>query len=150
VFDTLDVCTRLGRYVLQELFGWRGTRGAVLATLITLVPPALVLWAAEPGSWRRFWTLFGASNQMLAALSLLAVTVWLWTNGRRVWVTLPPTLVLLAVTGWALTTIAASELGADVASPTSVLNGVCAVALLALAAFVIRAALRAVRRRGNA
>ena len=39
--------------------------------------PLVFLLAAEQGSYRLFWTLFGTSNQLLAALSLLAITVWL-------------------------------------------------------------------------
>ena len=39
VYDTLDVCTRLGRYIIEELTGFKGLRGAVLGTgLTTLVP----------------------------------------------------------------------------------------------------------------
>src|ERR1044072_2706265 len=29
VFDTLDVCTRLGRYIVQEVFGWEGRPGGL-------------------------------------------------------------------------------------------------------------------------
>jgi carbon starvation protein len=32
IYDTLDVATRLGRYMLQELTGWQGRRGGILAT----------------------------------------------------------------------------------------------------------------------
>ena len=70
MFDTLDVCTRLGRYLLQELFGWRGRLGAAAATVLTMAPPALVLANSQPGMYREYWTLFGASNQLLAALTL--------------------------------------------------------------------------------
>ncbi|MDM7916206.1 MAG: carbon starvation CstA family protein, partial [Candidatus Eisenbacteria bacterium] len=77
VFDTLDVCMRLGRYILQELTGWRGRWGALAGTLITAALPLYFLLATSAGSWAKFWTLFGASNQLLAALTLLAVTYWL-------------------------------------------------------------------------
>ena len=43
VFDTLDVCTRLGRYIVQELFGWRTMKGAVAGTLITISLPSTSL-----------------------------------------------------------------------------------------------------------
>jgi carbon starvation protein len=68
VFDTLDVGTRLGRYLLQELAGIRGRVGAILGTALTVAPPAFILWTAPAGSYMKFWTLFGASNQLLAAL----------------------------------------------------------------------------------
>ena len=82
VFDTLDVSARLGRYLLQELFGWRGRAGAIAATLITVAAPMVLLLLAEERMWMKFWTLFGASNQLLAALTLLAITIWLWRTGR--------------------------------------------------------------------
>ena len=77
VFDTLDVSTRLGRYLLQELFGWRGKLGAAVATAATIAPALYFVVAGGKGAWTRFWTLFGASNQLLAALTLISITVWL-------------------------------------------------------------------------
>ncbi|MGH9459298.1 MAG: carbon starvation CstA family protein, partial [Thermoanaerobaculia bacterium] len=52
VFDTLDVSTRLGRYILQELFDWRGRGAAVGATLATIVPPALLAMVSGEGAYR--------------------------------------------------------------------------------------------------
>ncbi len=52
-----------------------------------------------------FWDLFGASNQLLAALTLLGVTVWLWRTRRSplVWlVTGVPTVVMYTMSTWAL------------------------------------------------
>ena len=78
VFDTLDVSTRLGRYILQELFGWRSRASGALATLATVgVPLALPAERrppapGKPPTYMAFWTLFGTSNQLLAALTLLA------------------------------------------------------------------------------
>jgi carbon starvation protein len=74
VFDTLDVSTRLGRYLLQELLGWKGKIGAVAATLATMALPAYFIAFSVEGSWTKYWTLFGASNQLLAALTLLSIT----------------------------------------------------------------------------
>jgi carbon starvation protein len=102
VFDTLDVSVRLGRYILQELFGARGRVAAVLATALTVGAPAALLAASGSGAYLRFWQLFGTSNQLLAALTLLAVTVWLKRSGRKAWFTLWPTLFVGCVTVWAL------------------------------------------------
>jgi carbon starvation protein len=49
-----------------------------------------------------FWTLFGTSNQLLAALTLLTITVWLYVSKRRARYTLVPRLFVLAVTLTAL------------------------------------------------
>jgi carbon starvation protein len=109
IFDTLDACTRLARYVLMELLGWQGTGRALLATAITLAGPfALALLPpAEVGGqtlplWRVFWGLFGTSNQLLAALTLLGLTVWLRRRGRGAWLTLWPAALMLTVSLWSL------------------------------------------------
>lgn len=102
IYDTLDVATRLGRYVFQELTGLRGRMGAFWATLATLSVPALVIFVngsngAQP-LWKIFWPVFGASNQLLAALSLTAVTVWLKASGKNWLVTGIPAVFMSAVT----------------------------------------------------
>jgi carbon starvation protein len=109
VFDTLDACTRLARYVFMELTGWKGRAGMIAATAATLALPAIAvsLPPAEIAGqqlplWRVFWNLFGTSNQLLAALTLLAVTVWLHRKGKSVWFTLGPTFFMLAMTLWSL------------------------------------------------
>jgi len=94
VYDTLDVCTRLGRYIIQELTGWRGAAGRWFGTGITALVPLLFvmqrmvdpLSGKEQPAWRLFWWLFGASNQLLAALALLCVLTWLWQTRRAFWV----------------------------------------------------------------
>jgi len=110
IFDTLDACTRLARYVLMEALGWTGRAGAAAATALTLIVP-LVVVSLPPATvggqtlpiWRVFWNLFGSSNQLLAALALLAVTVWLRQRGRAMWLTLGPSLFMLVMTLWSLT-----------------------------------------------
>ncbi|MBK8130645.1 MAG: hypothetical protein IPK53_17685 [bacterium] len=110
VYDTLDVCTRLGRYILQELFGWQGNLGRYFATALTaFIPLIFVLQTTTdaagnviPG-WRVFWPLFGASNQLLAAIGLLGITVWLHRTYRAKWVW-PiagiPTIIMYVMSGW--------------------------------------------------
>ena len=99
VFDTLDVSMRLGRYLLQELFGWRGRAGALVATARHSGDFRVYFLAfGEKGMWVKFWTLFGASNQLLAALSLLVITVWLREARQRIAFTLIPMLFVLTIT----------------------------------------------------
>ena len=112
VYDTLDVCTRLGRYIIQELTGMKDAKGRWLGTLLTAGVPAFFVTQSLNGPdgkpmplWRVFWALFGASNQLLAALTLLGVTVWLWRTRRQVWVlfvTGIPTIVMYTMSTWAL------------------------------------------------
>lgn len=131
IFDTLDVSTRLGRYVLEELFGWKGKAGAIGGTAATcLVPLGFVLYAGAK-SYLLFWTLFGTSNQLLAALSLLAITVWLKRAGRKYLYTLLPTVFILAITVTSLILQIKTALGGDV--PGATMNGVVSSLLLLLA-----------------
>ena len=149
VFDTIDVATRLGRYILEELFGWqtqqglRAKAGHAGATLLTIAPPAIVLATAvstpgQPPAYMKFWTLFGTSNQLLAALTLMGVAMWLWSEGRRVWFVVLPMIFVFGITVWAL-------LVQVVHTKDLVLRGTAA-ALLALAALVSFEVYRVVRR----
>ena len=109
IYDTLDVATRLGRYVFQELTGWKGWWGACWATLATLALPALsISWTVrDPAgnvvpAWKVFWTLFGTSNQLLAALTLVTITVWLKRNHYPWLVSAVPAAFMLTMTMWSL------------------------------------------------
>jgi len=141
VFDTLDVSTRLGRYTLQELFGWSGTLGAIAATALTLLLPVGFILAADEGSYRMFWTLFGTSNQLLAALTFLAVSVWLRRSGRAYWFTLAPMVFVMSITLYSLaiqaSTAIASLRSAETAIGAATVNGGVALVLIALAAFLV-------------
>jgi carbon starvation protein len=143
VFDTLDVATRLGRYILQELSNAHGKVAAVVATAITAAVPAIVLVTAGPGGYRTFWTLFGTSNQLLAALTLLGITVWLSRSGKRYWFTLAPMLFLMVVTLWSLVGQTAQFWRAARSAKTSTLavqsmsNAAVSVLLFVLTAFLL-------------
>ena len=153
VFDTLDVSTRLGRIILQELFGWRGRAGAAVATMITLAVPAWMLGFTKSGGWLQFWTLFGASNQLLAALTLLLVFVWLRRAGRPALHALVPMLFVLAITVWALGVLLVGNLSAlrgeggaagvgGVTGATAAVNAAAAAALIGLAGYLVVGAVR--------
>jgi carbon starvation protein len=148
VFDTLDVATRLGRHIVQELFGWKGKSGMVGATAVTLLPAYVSIATAEKGAYLKFWTLFGTSNQLLAALTLLAITFWLARTGRPYWFTLAPMLFMLTITLWALSiqfvnfSRAALNQGLA-ASPSTTANAIAAGLLLVMTAIVLWEARRA-------
>jgi carbon starvation protein len=147
VFDTLDVTTRLGRYLVQELTGWRGPAGVLLGTILTLAPPALILGLSPSGSYALFWTLFGASNQLLAALTLTVLTVWLArrSGARGAWFTLAPAAFLFAITLWALGALLLSSLRASAGLDLQAWNAIAAGLLIALAAAVGAAGWRRLR-----
>lgn len=149
VFDTLDVSTRLGRYILQELFGWTSRVGGLVATGLTVGVPTLFLLVAQPGSWKTFWTLFGTSNQLLAALSLMAVSVWLQRQGKRYWYTLAPTVFVSVVTLSSLV-LQLKEAFADTATRVQQVNGVVALGLLGLGVYLLALGARALLQPASA
>lgn len=119
---TLDSATRLQRYVIAELVkGERDTVGPIRramgsrfgATALAVVSAgALALsdaWEvglAEAGKGgMTLWPIFGATNQLLAGLALLVVTVWLVRQERPIWVTAVPMVFMLAMTAWAIATL---------------------------------------------
>jgi carbon starvation protein len=142
VFDTLDVATRLGRYIMQELFGWSGIRGAILGTLITIAPPIFFLTLADESSYLRFWSLFGASNQLLAALTLMAIGVWLRAEGRKSAFVLIPMTLVLAITLWALAQLMIANIRLSHGIDVAFANAVAAGSLLLLAIFLVAVGLR--------
>ena len=147
VFDTLDVCTRLGRYIVQELFGWPGRLGALAGTLLTVALPFYFIIFAREGMWTEFWTLFGASNQLLAALTLLAITVWLYQARQRISFTLYPMLFVLTITLWALCKLAYGNFLAAQGFDIKLINALASAALVLLATYLTITAL--VKLRGE-
>jgi carbon starvation protein len=141
VFDTLDVCTRLGRYILQELFNRRDRAGAVIATLLTIALPVYFIAGAEEGSWIKFWTLFGASNQLLAALSLLTITLWLHRARKRIAFTLWPMVFVLSITLWSLGTLCVNNFKAAEGIDLPLINALSALTLILLALYLALSAL---------
>ncbi|OGC95979.1 MAG: hypothetical protein A2W25_09555 [candidate division Zixibacteria bacterium RBG_16_53_22] len=102
VYDTLDVCTRLGRYIFQEIFGLNTRKGGIIATLATLALPLIILLLAKEKGYLVAWPIFGTSNQLLASLTLLAVSVWLVRSGRRAVYAIIPMALMLVMTMWSL------------------------------------------------
>ena len=145
VFDTLDVSMRLGRYIVQELCGLPGRLGAFVGTLGTVAIPFVLIFFAKPGSWLDFWTLFGASNQLLAALTLLSITVWLHQARKRIAFTLLPMLFVLVITLWALGLLVWGNFAASTGFDVKLVNGIASLALICLALYLVVTAFIKVR-----
>jgi len=139
----------LGRYIVQELFGWKGRLGSLVGTLLTMAVPVYFIIFAPPNSWSKFWTLFGASNQLLAALTLLSITVWLYQARRRIAFTLLPMIFVLVITLWALISLVIGNLRVTkIASgqlDIELINAIAAAALVVLALYLAVVALVKVR-----
>lgn len=152
VFDTIDVATRLGRYILQELVNSRTLLTGGIATALNTGIPLIFLLNSEAGGWKTFWLLFGTSNQLLAALTLLAITVWLRITGKPSWFTFLPMLFVIAVTVYSLglhVQLGFNKFSAEGwKTAPEILNGVVAMLLLVLTAIMIIEAIRTIRKRG--
>jgi carbon starvation protein len=105
---TLDTSVRLQRYAISELaetmkipkLGNRGTATSV--AVITAAILAFATGAAGTGAML-LWPLFGSANQLLAALTLLVLTVYLkGKGGLKYLCTLLPCIFMLITTIWAL------------------------------------------------
>ena len=107
---SLDSVARIGRMSFQELFYGDSTDPATMspvqrvltnkyfATVITLFFGFLLTL----GGYNNVWPLFGSANQLLAALVLIALAVFLKTTGRTGWTLYVPMVMMLAVTFTAL------------------------------------------------
>ena len=125
---TLDTACRLQRYVVQELAatlgGKTGSDGpppaapfsllqnkhgatifaVVIAAAMAAIPQGGAAWSlANAGNGGlTLWPLFGATNQLLAGLSLIVITFYLWRRGRAIWFLAIPTLFMLIMPMWAM------------------------------------------------
>jgi len=105
---TLDTSVRIQRYVISELANdlklpklanrWAATTLAVVTAAIL----AFVTGADGKGAMT-LWPMFGAANQLLAALALLVVTLYLKRKGGlKFLVTAIPCIIMLIITCWAM------------------------------------------------
>lgn len=99
---TLDTCTRLARFTFQEYFEDIDTKAGrmfvgnrYLPTLIVVILSMLLL---ASGGFTTLWPIFGSANQLLAALALLAVAVWLSKKKVNPTFVLIPMFFMFAVT----------------------------------------------------
>lgn len=114
VLTVVQLVFRVMRVTLGEWLGdrWVGFKNQHVASVVGMVVTmALVL----SGTWVYLWQLFGASNQLMAALSLLLVTVWLRSVGRNpAYAGIP--MVFMYVTTMAATLVTAYNLLVTIAT----------------------------------
>ncbi|MBT6228450.1 MAG: carbon starvation protein A, partial [Candidatus Scalindua sp.] len=90
--------------------------------------------------WKRLWPIFGATNQLLAGLSLLVLTVYLYRKGRNILFTLIPLIFLIIMTSTAMIL----SLKEYIKSGNWVLS-ILSMLLLAFSAWIILEAISVVR-----
>lgn len=101
IVTTLDAAVRLARYLLQEL--WRTAfanppawlTNAWLNTAIVVIAMFVL---SRSNTLPVLWRIFGTANQMMGALALLIVALWMHAQGRRYLFALIPSLIMFATT----------------------------------------------------
>jgi len=98
---TIDALVRLSRYLFEELWitimdnppAW--LKSPVFNSLIVVVGFLLLTFT---NAYIKIWPIFGAANQLLAALTLIAVTAWLAQKAKSYWFTAVPAAFMVVTT----------------------------------------------------
>ncbi len=123
---SLDTATRLARFTLQEVFLDETkpvatqniiVRNRYLATGITVAASAALLLAGSTVG--ALWAVFGSANQLLAALALMAVTVWLASKKLKRWFAVIPMVFMYFTTLTALVLQFISNIQSDKPNPVT-------------------------------
>lgn len=101
---SLDTATRLGRFIFQEFFeNPEKEKQSVFTNMyVSTAITVLIGGYLASGGYTKIWPIFGSANQLLAALSLLAIAVWLKKTGRNYHMLTIPMVFMLVVTLTAL------------------------------------------------
>ena len=103
---TMDTGVRLQRYIISELgneYRIKIAQNRWIATTLAVSSCALLALGVDRGAGgMRLWPLFGTTNQLTGAMSLLVITLFLFSLKRRIWVTMVPLAFLLVMTAWAM------------------------------------------------
>ena len=83
IMTTLDSGTRLARFIVTESLGTRVPvfKNNIVATLAALIP---AFYLAVSNSYKTIWGMFGKSNQVIAAVALITLTLYLARNAKNV------------------------------------------------------------------
>jgi len=114
VLTVTQLVFRMMRVTLGEWVGevWVGFKNAHVAAIVSML---LTLLLVLSGTWIYLWQMFGASNQLMAALGLLVVTLWLRSTGRNPSYALYP-MLFMYITTMAATLVTAYNLYASILS----------------------------------
>ena len=121
LMTSVDACTRLARFVWQELWSTassadaaagdsrppaqsaivRLNRNMYFATLVVVLIGVYLL-VLNPSMASNLWTMFASANQMLAALTLLTASLWLFKNKLKFWMAFLPMCFMIITSGTAV------------------------------------------------
>jgi carbon starvation protein len=97
---SLDTATRLNRFIFQEFFENPEKEKQSIFTNMYVSTAITVLIGGylAVGGYSKIWPIFGSANQLLAALALLAIAVWLKNTGKNYHMLVIPMVFMLVVT----------------------------------------------------
>lgn len=102
IVTTLDSAVRLNRYLFEELWHilFSGRVPAFMKSywFNSGLSVVLMFLMGYTNAFASLWKIFGSANQLLASLSLLAITIWLYLRGKRFFFTLIPALFMILTT----------------------------------------------------
>ncbi len=101
VITSLDCAVRLNRYLFEELWGviFKSPPGWLKSYYFNSgLSVVLMLLLAFTNAYITIWPIFGTANQLLAALTLIAISAWLLIRGCNFWFTILPAVFMLATT----------------------------------------------------
>jgi len=103
---TLDSATRIQRYVISEIAAaWKipviGKKHP--ATIVAIITAFILAFSNGDGKGAlTLWPLFGTVNQLLAALALFVITIYLKKRNVNIFYTAVPMVFMVLMTGWAM------------------------------------------------
>ena len=158
---SLDTATRLARYMFQEFWmkpgetmaDMTGARKILTNPYVSTAITVVLGVALGMTGYAKIWALFGAANQLLAALGLLAVAAWLGKIGRNNKMFYIPMVFMLLVTLTSLVFTIITQVnlvtsGADVT--WGIVRGVIAVLLIILAIDLVIEGVKALSKQSKA
>jgi carbon starvation protein len=145
----------MARFLIEEIFSLGNKLWPrLLSTTAVLVLPALVVFQKIPGpngqlipAWQAIWPVFGACNQLLAALALLVIFTWLKRSGKRTFYVAIPMIFMFVTTLTALVQLTYRNLLVEgkLFDLRHIIGGISLV-LLILAVIIILDTIRALRK----
>ncbi len=149
----MQLAVRFMRVASAELVGRSvpAMKNVHVGTIVALVLTLLFVWIIP---WLTIWSAFGASNQLMAGLALLLISLWATSEGREHTWALYPSIFMIITTIAALLYLAYDNLVVKLPQATTVegsiaavLVGVIALVLVVAAAFLIGDGMKALRKR---
>ena len=101
VITTLDTAIRLNRYLFEELWNivFKNPPKIMKHYWFNSGLSVILMWVlAYSNTFSKLWPIFGAANQLLAALGLVAVAAWLLLKGKKYIFALLPAIFMFATT----------------------------------------------------